>query len=517
MRGESPPGDPPRTGGILRAGLALSAIAALGFTAGCGGHSGATHPARDAGRGGALVTVGANPVGRPIAPGFVGLSVEYNAVRAYTGTDPRAINPVLVQLIRNLAPGQAPVLRIGGDSTDSSWWPVAGMQRPPGVTNDLSAGWLAAARGLAQSIGGSLILGVNLKADSATIAAAEAQAFLSGIGRRYIAALEIGNEPEVYGRLAWYRSSSGQRMFARPWSYGLPQYIAEFQRLRAALPQVPLAGPATGFRDQLRYTSDLLAADPQLGVVTFHRYPLNRCFTPPGSRQYPTLSNLLSPFASRGLMWGVPRYVALAHDHGVQFRVDEMNSIACGGSVGLSDAFASALWAVDTLFEMARSGVDGVNFHTFPGARYSLFQFSHRGGRWQALVHPDYYGLLLFTEAAPAGARLLPVAVTGPAGIRGWATVGPGSTEHVLLLNDDSSARTVVLRVLRAGGRATLSRLEAPSVLATKGVRLAGQSFGSSTKTGRLQGAVTTSRLSVAADRYVVRLSATSAALVTIN
>ena len=45
-------------------------------------------------------------------------------------SDPAQINPVLVQLIRNLTPGQAPVLRIGGDSTDVSYVTGAGRQAP---------------------------------------------------------------------------------------------------------------------------------------------------------------------------------------------------------------------------------------------------------------------------------------------------------------------------------------------------------------------------------------------------
>ena len=72
--------------------------------------------------------------GRGLPNGFLGLSLEYPAIEAYAGTDPAHIDPVFEQLVRNLAPGQAPVLRIGGDSADSTWWPVPGATRPPGVT-----------------------------------------------------------------------------------------------------------------------------------------------------------------------------------------------------------------------------------------------------------------------------------------------------------------------------------------------------------------------------------------------
>src|SRR5437588_8805483 len=55
------------------------------------------------------VQVSRTRVGRPIAPGFLGFSIEYRAVRAYTGTNPNAINPVLVQLIRDVNQHQSPV------------------------------------------------------------------------------------------------------------------------------------------------------------------------------------------------------------------------------------------------------------------------------------------------------------------------------------------------------------------------------------------------------------------------
>src|SRR2546423_12588305 len=73
------------------------------------------------------VRVSHSAVSAPIAPGFVGFSFEFGAVETYAGPDPRAINPVLVQLVRDVAPGQAPVLRIGGNSTDDSWWPTPGV------------------------------------------------------------------------------------------------------------------------------------------------------------------------------------------------------------------------------------------------------------------------------------------------------------------------------------------------------------------------------------------------------
>jgi hypothetical protein len=141
------------------------------------------------------VVVGREVVGRPVSAGFVGLSMEYPSVTAYAGSDPLAINPVLEQLVRNLAPNQRPVLRIGGDSTDRTWRPLSREVKPRGVKYSISLRWLAVTRALAEATRARLILGVNLEANKPSIAADEARALLSGVGRRSVLALEIGNEP----------------------------------------------------------------------------------------------------------------------------------------------------------------------------------------------------------------------------------------------------------------------------------------------------------------------------------
>src|SRR5947209_10942010 len=98
-------------------------------------------------RGALIARIGDEAVGRPIPSGFLGFSFEFQAVRAYTGNDPASINPVLIALIRNLTPGQAPVLRIGGDSTDISYsW----VKPPPYTGYKLTPGWMATTSALAR-------------------------------------------------------------------------------------------------------------------------------------------------------------------------------------------------------------------------------------------------------------------------------------------------------------------------------------------------------------------------------
>ncbi|MDQ6775099.1 MAG: hypothetical protein M3071_02525, partial [Actinomycetota bacterium] len=242
----------------------------------------------------AVVTVRPVTRGRPIPPGFIGLSLEYRTMLSYSGTNPRAINPVFVRLLRNLNPGQAPVLRIGGDSTDWTWWPVPKMRRPPGITYDITPAWLAVARALAQEADAHYIFGINLEAGRLAIEKAEANALIAGVSRRYITALELGNEPELYGHLGWYRL--GKHFIpGRPANYDLSGFTREFSGFRNAFSTVPVAGPSSGSVAWVTNLAQFLAAEPSLGMVTVHSYWLNKCLSSSSAPGYPTVPNLLNP------------------------------------------------------------------------------------------------------------------------------------------------------------------------------------------------------------------------------
>jgi hypothetical protein len=463
------------------------------------------------------ISVRALAVGRPIAPGFVGVSIEYSALSHYTGLDPAAVNPVFEQLLRNLSPGQTPQVRIGGNSSDSTWWPVPGMTRPLGINYTLTRRWLALARKLATDTGAQLTLGVDLEAGSPPLAATEARALLHGVGTKHVAALEIGNEPKRYALFPWYRNPEGQLVYVRPRNYSFAAFSRDFARAVQVMPaHTVLAGPTFSGRTWLSDLGTFMAREPRVQVITDHTYPLNRCWTKPGSPGYPTLSRLLSTYASRQLVAGLPPYAALAHRAGDIFRVDEMQSVACGGKVGVSDTMAASLWALDTLFSMARAGVDGVNLHTFQKAAYELFHFAQVDGRWQGTVSPEYYGLALFAQAAPPRSRLLLVRHAGSRAIRAWATRAPDGTVRVLLINDSlRAAHTLVLRQPLDAAAGSLIRLQAPSASATSGVTLGGTSF--APDTGRL-GAMHATRLrSSGAGTLRVTVGAASAALVTLG
>lgn len=455
--------------------------------------------------------------GRRIPSGFLGLSIEYSAIEAYAGSDPNSIDPVLVQLIRNLTPGQDPVLRIGGDSTDRTWWPIANQVRPPGVKYALDTGWLWVTRALARTLGAHLILGINLEADTQQVAAAEARAMTAWLDPASVDALELGNEPELYSIFGWYKNPDGVSIPGRPASYDFNAYTRDFSHIASGLPAVPLAGPAIGAVGWMHLLRYFLAAEPRVRLVTLHRYPLSSCGPPPTSRGYPTIGHLLAPSSSNGLAQSIAPYVRIAHARHLPLRVDEINTDSCGSSPTVTHSFASALWVLDTLFEIAGVGADGVNIHTYPGATYNLFTVNETDRGWSVSVAAEYYGMLMFEQAAPPGSTLLPLPVPGGGDVKAWATVGRHGAIRVVLINEGIRQRRVTVRSPAVCQSATLEQLRAPSIFAQTDITLGGRSFGSETQTGRLPGPSDIVSVRTVAGRYLLTLPAASATMLTLQ
>ncbi|MBV9820300.1 MAG: hypothetical protein JOZ07_18365 [Solirubrobacterales bacterium] len=501
-----------------------AAVALLGATA-CGARSHADPTRRAAGTVPAsaltraapsaptTLTVGPASVGGPVPGGFLGLSLDLTSLERYAGDDPGKLDTPFVHLVQAISGGAPPLLRVGGDSTDWSWWQIGHQPPPPGIRYTLTPRWMSVAHALAQTLHGKLILGINLEADSTRLASAEADAMVSRIGAPLISALEIGNEPELYGSFPWYKDASGHHVYGRPPSYDESDFYADFARIARVMPgSVRVAGPDSGGPHWLPTLGTFLAQEPRVGLAAIHAYPLKHCT----HSKVITPVDLLAPSSSAGFAQLVSPFIAAAHAHGRPVRIDEMNGISCGGVKGVSDTYTSTLWVLNTLFELLRAGVDGVNVHTVPGTLQEVLGATELHGRWSVTVHPEYYGLMMFAQAAPAGARVLRLTWKPPAGVDAWATRATDGRVRIVLIND----RTVSAQTLRvrapAAGPASVERLRAPGWGATSGVTLGGQSFGAATTTGMLQGTSTLSTLRPVAGQLVVRLPPASAALLTL-
>lgn len=424
----------------------------------------------------ARVTITAAQAAVPIPRSFLGLSTEYWSLPLYE-RHLRAFERVLAMVH---VQGDGPlILRIGGDSADRTYWDPRARSLPRSLFG-LTPQWLDEAATLVRRTGTRVILDLNLAADSPAMAARWARAALAQLPRRSLVGFEIGNEPDLYHREFFYRLGAMAGTALGAPDFTAATYARDFGSYADALSRVigsvPLLGPAVANPAlDVGWLSSLIARDHrQLGMLTAHRYPLSACKST-SSPQYPTVARVLSERSSAGLAQTVKPGVALAHHAGLGLRLTEMNSVTCGGRSGVSNTFATALWAPDALFELAQAGVDGVNLHIRVDAVNA--PFSLRGSSLRA--RPLLYGLIMFARTLGPNARLLHLQLRQAQSLhlKVWAVKLTGHALHVLVINKGRRAANVDLR-LPASGPASVQRLLAPSATAEGGVTLAGQQLG---------------------------------------
>ena len=439
------------------------------------------------------------------AQGFLGIATELNTIPTLAGpaADPDA---PFVQLLRNLSPGAPSLLRLGGNSGDDSWWPIPGMKKVP-YLYPLTPQWGADVHALLTALGGKAILGVTLKVGSninAKVASAEVADFDRYVGPSLIDAFELGNEPEFYPLSV----VNGQRGIDTIADYG-----KKFSTVASALGGAPLAGPSSGSTHWLPKLGTVLRDMPsRLKLVTVHAYPMKDC-----SRiAQLSVSDFFAPASIQGLADSIHATVKAAAAHGKPLRVDEINGIPCGGEAGLSNSFGEALWALNVLPALWQAGVQGVNFQTVDGNLNQMITAKHSGSGWSVSVQPEYYGLLAFAEAAPAGSHLLRISDPGLAHFYQFAVRAPDRSERVVLTNVGSVARTIGVSASGTHGTGSVSLLSARSLSATGGATLGGRRL--SSRTGQLAG---TPRVTLvrpnAKGVYAVRVPAHAAAILALS
>jgi hypothetical protein len=435
------------------------------------------------------------------AQGFLGIATELTTVPALSGSAAHPDTP-FVNLLGSLSPGAPLVLRLGGNSADDSWWAIPGIRKPPYLYT-LTPRWAADVRALLKSLGGKAILGVNLEQDS-RVAGAEVADFNRYVGASLIDEFELGNEPEFYP-LSVVNGRRGHDTIAA--------YAEKFSRIASALGGAPLAGPGSGSPHWLPRLGTVLRDLPsRLKLVTVHAYPMKDC-----SRiSHLSVSNFFARASIQGLADSIHQTVKAAAADGKPLRVDEINGIPCGGESGLSNSFGEALWALNVLPALWRAGVQGVNFQTVDGNLNQMITARHSASRWSVTVEPEYYGLLTFADAAPAGSHLLRISNPRLSHFYQFAVRAPDGSERVVLTNVGSVTRTLGVTALGTRGTGSLSLLRAKSLSATGGTTLAGQSL--SSRTGQLTGTQSLTLVSPNAKGvYAVRVPAHAAAMLTLS
>jgi hypothetical protein len=392
-------------------------------------------------------------------------AVPAGALLVYALGEPGAPNAGFFNFMRNLGPG---VLRFGGNSQDNTCWDLKAAPHSEWCQGPITADLLKLYSTAVSAAGWKMIVGLNLKQNSPSWAAGEiADGVSKQIPASQIIGLELGNEPDLFSRTP-----------ARPNTYAPQDYVKDALDYIRALRGRPVArkydfvAPALccGWRNPADLDTILKGIGPDLKVVSIHNYTTSTC-----GHKNVTAAELLSPELMERFNALSRKLVEIAHQHGLPVALAETNSASCGGMAGVSNAFASAVWGLDYMFNVARDGYVNIDFHfsyRSGGSAYNPVQVFGWEGRdqkahYRNVAQPLYYAMYAFAENA-SGERFLPASIKTSSNISAFATTKcRGCEVHVFVINKDESAAGKVVVHLSGGDRASLVLLRATSLAST--------------------------------------------------
>lgn len=473
------------------------------------------------------------PSGPTVPASFVGLSYELAQL-----SEPQffaAKHTDLVELFKRLTPSGA--LRIGGNSSEFCWFRSTPSTEPPPLrapSRNPADNWMPhrlfeitpeAIHQLAtflDATGWTAIYGLNLGNSSPDRAAVEAAYVHRILGNR-LRFFQIGNEPDLY-----HKATNG----TRPSGWTFEDYVREWlsfaEAIIARVPEAKFGGPDTAASSEWVIAFGREVAPRLKG----HLVALSGHYYAEGPPDDPrvTTSRLLAGDPHVNI--STREIMRVANACGVEYRMTEGNSCYRGGKPGMSDAFASSLWAADYLLTLASLGCAGVNLHGGDSRLLAASLGDHNPGMHVPGVNegdarngfytpirseegqhtrpmPVFYGMLFAQQFAGATVAQLPVPHTG---ISAYEGVRAKQRVVALLNNVHAGTLTITLSCGDPIRAARVLRLSAPSLEATSGVSFGGAMIAEDGSWSPRAGT-----LPVRGDTTIVRLKGPSGAIVLVD
>jgi hypothetical protein len=400
---------------------------------------------------------------------FMGLSYESGQLAYPDFFSPQ--NAALIQMFKTLSPSG--VLRLGGNLSEFTVWSDTEPASPPergGLvgpdpghreprTFTITPQSIRNLHGFLNATGWRCIYGLNLGGGTLDQALAEGAFVARTLGPQLVV-VQFGNEPDLFKH---------HDQNNRPWTFD--EYLDKWKAFRAAfhqqLPHVAVAGPDTAFNQKWvkQFTEDV---PKEVVMVTSHYYPLG----PPTDPKM-TIDLLLHPGARFDS--SCREAIESAKAAGLPFRMAEGNSCYNAGKPGVSDTFASALWAGDFCLQMASLGCVGVNLHAGANGFYSPIVGSVITG-FEA--RPEYYGLLVAQTFAGHTMRKTTLDAQG-ANLTAYAAQADSGHGLIAIFNKDARDAEVAIGIEAGLKQIAVQRLEAASIDSKTGVKFEGASVAS--------------------------------------
>jgi hypothetical protein len=417
------------------------------------------------------LTLRPDRLGNKIAADFTGLS--YESAQLGNPNFFAGDNAGLIGFVRRL--GAQGILRIGGNTSEYCYWapdpakissqqaptvvnPDQGHKAPPPVNITPQA--VRNLKDFLDATGWNLIYGLNMGTGTAEDAAAEA-AYVNDVAGSKLIAFQLCNEPDLFFRNGIRKADYDAAQFNDEWKH-------YYDAIRARVPSAPFAGPDTAYNNSW-LVPFAQRFKKEARFLSQHYYAEG-----PPTDPSMTIDRLLRP--NPNLQKELEGMQKTMHETGLPFRLAETNSCYSGGKPGVSDTFASALWAADLMYQLATAGGMGINFHGGGYGWYTPIAGTRDDG---FLGRPIYYGMLMFAEAG-AG-QLIETQLEGidkaPL-LTAYALQSNGSMKAVVFNKNQDRRVRLTLNAGQPIPHAKALRLRAPRVDDTTDVTFGGAPVG---------------------------------------
>ncbi|HJX65217.1 MAG TPA: hypothetical protein VJ860_14845 [Polyangia bacterium] len=368
----------------------------------------------------ATVTVDSGNTVGTIDADFTGFSLEKTHIMNGSLT---SSNTNLVALYKLLG---SPMLRLGANDVERCSWvgtgPAPSQPNGPPFNTKVTTGGVDLLCGFLAATGSKAIYDVNFQLDDVTASSAEA-AYVMSQCPSSIVGIEIGNEPDKFG--SWDSQSTDYESFADA---------------IVATPGALLVGPGCTSKSAVLFSApfaDTMAAKygSKFTLLAQHSYVAasssSECSLPNLQITTTKLTDIFDSIEAAATKNNLPGW-----------RMDENNTCSGHGQQGLSDTFISGLWAIDYMFEVAKRGGSGVNFQGDENGMDGKVPFYYEplkeNGGVVVAVQPEYYGMLLFTQAG-TGSMVSTTVTTIAQYFTAWAIKADGFISVVLNNRNDAS------------------------------------------------------------------------------
>ena len=413
-----------------------------------------------------------NQPGQLIPDNFLGLSYETAQL-----ADPEYFslkNGGLAGFLRPLGKG---VLRIGGNSSEYAFWtphPAKDAAKPssapvgpdkghaPPANTQTTPESIRNLRQFLDMVDWRAMYGLNFGKGSAQQAADEAAFVADTLGDRLIS-FQIGNESDLFPDNGLRQKGYSYEDFAKEWK-------TFYDAVKARVPQAKFAGPDTaGTSDWLVRFAQQFGSD--VVELSTHYYALG-----PASDPSMNIQRLLDSSNSR---WssGVPKIRQAMAESQLPYRMTETNSCYGGGKPGVSNTFASSLWALDLMFQLLAVGSSGINLHGGGYGWYAPVVGTLENG---FVARPEYYALLVMAQllGGHVVASQLDASDAGPLFVAYGARDVQGRLRAVAINKDGEKNVRLKLQADFPGERVSLERLIAPTLDDEQDTTFAGSPVG---------------------------------------